>query len=516
LGAVVVRWTFLPHQVRIFAAPANAMNISSKVTAGLSAASLAVLLAHGAWQVRTETAELEGATERAMRLVGRSLQVAVENALRDRQLQDITETLDKLEGVEPDVDIFVFDERGAMNAASPGKRSGLQVPALPTVTQDTSYIRDDAGGTPTALLVQVLRGDDGNVLGRMVVVRPLNDLEQDVQWTKASILLNVLILVGLLAALQAVLGRRYVTVPLQRLANAMDGVRPAGLPADLAITGNDEVALLASRFNAMLGQLRTAQQQLATEADAREQSQRHLQEASRLATVGQLSAGLAHEIGSPLQIINGRARLLLAQGDNPEVVRRNAQSMVEQTDRITRVVENLLRFARRPTAVKTPTDLGGAAKAVVDFVEFEGRRKGVAITLHMDPALPLVLADADQLQQVALNLVNNAIQASPRGTQITVHVENTTMQRAGAPTPQPAVRLRVEDEGHGVPQALQPSLFEPFFTTRHHEGGSGLGLAVVKSIADDHGALVAIHPRQPNGTTFTVDFPATTQNREQP
>lgn len=485
------------------------MRISSKMTVSLSAASLVALSVHGAWQVNAERRDLEASVEHEVRLMGRILQVAAEHALRDHQVQDITVTLEKLEGVDSNVDIYVYDLAGRMNVASPGHRPRQDVmpPVVPHPAASAPVYRME--GPPDALrviLVHPLHGDDGRPLGHLVVVRPLDDQRMDLSRTEQRVGANIALLVVLVALVQFALGRRYITAPMERLARAMRSVRMDNMSMDIAVPGDDEVDTLAVEFNAMLAELRSARRLLAEQAEARQHAERHLQEVNKLAAIGQLSAGLAHEIGSPLQVINGRARALLGAARDEALVKRTAQILVEQSDRITRTVENLLRFTRRTGTSRRPTRLEAAAASVVEFLEVEARRNGVSIVLDAPAGLPAVVADEDQVQQVVLNLLSNALHASQRGGTIEVTLRPVDVPHPGTRQPTPAVRLTVTDHGVGMQEAVRERLFEPFFTTRADQGGTGLGLAVVKAIAQDHGAALSVDSVPGRGTSFHMDF----------
>jgi signal transduction histidine kinase len=486
------------------------MNISTRMTLSLGTAALVTLSLYGVWQVRAERQDLDASIEREVRVMGRSLQVAVENALRDRQLQDITETLAGLEGVDPNVAIHVYDLDGVTSVSTPGHRATQPLLAALAPAQGEgapAYRVESSSGVQRALLVVPLRSDDGKLLGRMLVVRPMDDQERDLARTIRDVFTSVLVLVVLVAAVQFALGRRYITRPMGTLAVAMRNVRMDNMSVQNVPAGEDEVGMLAAEFNGMLGELRAARQLLAAQAEERHQAERHLHEVNKMATLGQLSAGLAHEIGSPLQIINGRARQLLSAHQDEALVKRTAQIVVDQSERITRTVENLLRFTRKTRRRKEPTSLEKAAAAVVEFLEVEARRNGVGVTLHAEPGLPLVMADADQIQQVVLNLLSNALHASPRGGHILLHLGRVSVTRTGTHVALPAIRLSVQDQGPGIEPGVRDRLFEPFFTTRADEGGTGLGLAVVSAIVQDHGAHISVESQPGKGALFMIDFP---------
>ena len=246
---------------------------------------------------------------------------------------------------------------------------------------------------------------------------------------------------------------------------------------------------------------------IAREVESRTTLERGLQQVDKLVTVGQISAGLAHEIGSPLQIMNGRARALLARDHSAEETRKHARVFAEQTDRITRIVDQLLQFARRRPARFTENNLVGPVRAVLDLIEPTARRRDVTIELQCAPEVPPVVSDVDQIQQIVLNLSKNALEASHPGGRITIRIGPSSLRTNGGSRLAPAARLEVEDDGIGMTTEVLGKLFDPFFTTRSAEGGTGLGLAVVKAIVSEHGGGISATSTPGRGSRITVDLP---------
>lgn len=481
-----------------------ALKISTKLTIALSLAGLLLFGGYGVHLVRSETRDLHSSVEREMRLLGRSLQVAIENALRDSQLEDVKETLTKLEKIDPNLHIVIFDQRGALRAASDGSP-----PVAPPRGLGTNIdVRFEPPDAPDSLILSVpLTDDTGTPFGSLVAVRPLLDVSQDLEATRRNIILSVMAFVALTWLLGTLLGRFFITDPLVRLAKAMSRVRAGDLTSTLPVGQRDEAGALADQFNQMIADLREARKNLELESDARRRMQRGLEQANKLISIGQLSAGLAHEIGSPLQILHGRASALLARAHDAEQTRKYAEILVSQAERITGIVEQLLKFARRPSAQIVSVDLGATIKVVLDLLEVEARRRGIGLTFTGSPELPDIKGDPNQIQQVVLNLLTNAFAAVERGGSVSVRVEPGTIPRDDSAQPAPSVRLIVEDDGCGIPHEIQGQLFEPFFTTRHTIGGTGLGLSVVKAIVTEHHGVISVHSNPGQGATFMIDFP---------
>ncbi|MEW5928543.1 MAG: ATP-binding protein, partial [Gemmatimonadota bacterium] len=228
------------------------------------------------------------------------------------------------------------------------------------------------------------------------------------------------------------------------------------------------------------------------------EGERRLMQSAKLAAIGELVAGVAHELNNPLTVVKTTAELLAAglRGEAAE----DARAIREHADRAARIVRGLLHFARRTPHERSPTDLNEVVGRVCAFREGGLRAAHVALETRFAPDLPLTLADGPQLEQVALNLLNNAEQAiaSGRGRgRVTVSTE------AG----EGVLRFRVADDGPGIPEEVRARVFDPFFTTRGVGEGTGLGLAVSHGIVAEHGGVITVRSEPGAGAAFTVEIP---------
>lgn len=228
--------------------------------------------------------------------------------------------------------------------------------------------------------------------------------------------------------------------------------------------------------------------------------------AEKLSTVGVLAAGIAHEIGTPLGIARGRAEYLAGKLTGAEAPHRaGLTSIVEQIDRVSRIIRQLLDFARMQPPATTQIPLAEAFDAVSRLLGVEAERRG--LRLEVKPPGPLsVAADADQLQQVLVNLLLNGFDASPAGAVITLHAE---------PTPG-AVDLVITDHGEGMNEDAQRRSFDPFWTTKKRGQGTGLGLPVVAQIVRNHGGTISLISQPGQGTTVRVGWPLQQEKSENP
>jgi len=503
---------------------------STRISLAIGFAVLVTLAVSGVEQLRREERDLRTVAERELRVLGTVVEIAVVNAFRDAQLADVHETLDSLHRIDPALRIGITDAEGvplAGGRATPalpggntpasadawrqllpsaiGEAVASQRPTLRTVGPD---------GRAVLLLVQPLRTDGAPTpFGALVLTRSLRDLGRDLRVTRLASLASLVVAGFAVLWIGRVAGHHFVTAPLAALGAAMRDVRDGKGAVPLAAAPRDDVGALATEFNAMVAAVSEARQRLEQEIEARHALERGLQHVDKLVTVGQLASGLAHEIGSPLQVLHGRAITLRDADHEPAEVRRQAAILVTQTERIIRIVQQLLRFGQRHPLAIAPHELRRVIGAMVEFIEPTARRRGVTVSFDVETDLPLVPVDADRVQQVTLNLLTNALRATERGGWVRVTLRGeprledaSAARRAIGPSLQ-RVQLVVADSGCGIPPSVLPRLFEPFFTTAASEGGAGLGLAVVRSIVLEHGGEIAVESTEGHGSVFTVTLP---------
>jgi signal transduction histidine kinase len=241
---------------------------------------------------------------------------------------------------------------------------------------------------------------------------------------------------------------------------------------------------------------------LIIECDESERQRQKLEEklrrADRLAMIGQLAAGVAHELNEPLVAILGYAELMQQSFGLPDRTAMDLDRIVKASLHAREVVKKLLIFARQAPVEKTPVDLNQTIRDALLLLDTRLRKGNVETLFKSSKALPPILADAGQIQQVILNLCVNAIQAMAEGGSLTIQTGND----------EKGVTLRVSDTGHGMSEDVQHSLFTPFFTTKSVGQGTGLGLSVVHGIVAGHGGTISVESKSGKGTTFEVLFPS--------
>jgi two-component system sensor histidine kinase AtoS len=245
--------------------------------------------------------------------------------------------------------------------------------------------------------------------------------------------------------------------------------------------------------------------------------ERSTRQAEKLAALGKLGAGLAHELNNPIGIITSRIELMLEEArrtrDLPEEIVADLQVLHRNAQRVAKITSNLLSFARRSPGKMGPADLNHIVEETLLLVEKTATKEGIVISRRMASDLPRIRGDQNALQQVVLNLLNNAREAMNGGGAITIvtRLRGSGLGVRGSPGEPAAVVLEVSDNGPGIPPEALPKIFDPFYTTKPQ--GTGLGLSVTYRIIRDHRGTIDVQSKPGQGTTFVLTFPAAEEER---
>jgi signal transduction histidine kinase len=258
----------------------------------------------------------------------------------------------------------------------------------------------------------------------------------------------------------------------------------------------------------MSERLEASRQQVGKERRARTAALAQLRHADRLSAVGKLASGIAHELGTPLNVVSGRATMISAAEGCPDELAAHARIIVAQTRHMTQIIRQLLDYARGRGLQRNVTDLGQLIEHARVLVEPLAEEHDVVIDMASPPEVRTAV-DQDMVLQVATNLMINGIQAMPRGGLLrlgiaVVDVDDPPAEYASAGE---FVRLDVTDQGVGIGAGDLEHIFEPFFTTKAQGEGTGLGLSVCHGIVKEHGGWMAVESAPGMGSTFSVYFP---------
>jgi len=370
------------------------------------------------------------------------------------------------------------------------------------------------GGDPLAGEVQGIEGRDfvsrfpvrvgDRTIGAIAVRESLDDTDRLVRHGVLFSVVSVAIVVLLSFVASLVLGRWLVGKPIGTLVDKARRIGQRDFSGAVELHRGDELGELAAAMNAMSAELARALHQISLETEARVRAVEQMRHADRLSTVGKLAAGVAHELGTPLSIVGGHAQMIAGREVTGDAILDGARAIDREATRMSRIVRQLLDFARRRGPEGITSDVGTVATQCLDLLAPIARKAGVTTTLEIAEPLRAVI-DEESLQQVLTNLVVNAVQAMPAGGGLRVAMARERAASPDAPggAANPCIRIAVTDTGNGIPEDAIAHIFEPFFTTKQPGDGTGLGLAVVYGIVVDHHGWIAVDSSE-RGTTFSV------------
>jgi signal transduction histidine kinase len=485
------------------------MRLTTRLLLPLLATVAAVMMLFAWWALRQREASMTAEAQRVTAAYATALGLALEAGFRAGSGADVQAAIDRI-SYEPTifgVIVYGADTSVLFTSQPVGIIETAPLAAVRRVVETlepTSFTREIRNQRAYSM-VRPLLGPDGEVVAVMEVVQPWQFVQAERQRTRSRFLFNTLALIAAVTLVIVLLMRRLIARPLNRFVDAVQALGRGELGyRTTEEAGGAELAGLAREFNRMAGQLEHARVEREREAEERVELARQLRETEKLAVVGNLAAGLGHEIAAPLHVIRGRADMLLKRTDD-EAARRNLRIITGQIDRITLIVRNLLDFARRREPRMERVAAGEVLGGVADFLEPEIHRAGVHLAWEGDFTVQ-VCADPDLLHQVFINLLMNSLQVMagrepPRRITLRLGVQDGD---------EPRIDLEVEDTGPGIDPAVRDRIFEPFFTTKPPGEGTGLGLAVVRSIVEEHGGVITVEPAPNGGARFRISLPAAT------
>ncbi len=297
--------------------------------------------------------------------------------------------------------------------------------------------------------------------------------------------------------------------PIRMMIRTIGRIEKGDLSARMDENKKDEFGLVAKSFNSMLVSLDSAKQEV--EMCHAEQMQR----AAKLASLGEIISGIAHEIKNPLTGISCAVQVLQSELSEGDANKRVTSEILDHIKRLDRTVKDLLNYAKPKPPNFLPLNIDDILNKAVFFVYPEAKKQHVTIDTDVDPDVPDVMMDPDQMQQVFLNLMINAVQAMPDGGELKIkaaasdkvrmHDDVNISELIGS---EKAIVIQFKDTGKGIEPEHMDSIFDPFFTKKSK--GTGLGLAISRRIAQEHGGEVTVQSEVGRGSTFTIYLPSTT------
>jgi two-component system, NtrC family, sensor kinase len=482
------------------------VKLARKLTLALVAGMLAVFAVHATVNVLRETGFAERATKRAAHQAGHVLVLALEEIwLRDGQARALR-LIDDVNEDESEIRIrWVFLNAPAGDPYAPRAPRLLLMPVA--LGQEVTWLDNPARQIRTYIPASIEQGRPG----ALEISESTGIQNRFVSSTISNAMVATFAMAGVCGAMAMVIGAYFVGRPVRSLVAKARRVGAGDLTGPLSLRQRDELGVLAEEMNAMCERLAQSHEEVVAATGAKIAALEQLRHADRLNTVGKLASGIAHELGTPLNVVSGRARMIASGGLEAKEIEESAQTIVGQTQRMAKIIRQLLDFARRRGAQKAPESLTDLARRTVALLSPIADKRGAELIL-IEPEGEPVYADIDatQLEQALTNLVVNGIQAMPHGGAVMVRVAR---EKASPPVDHGGpegdwIVVEVRDQGVGMSSETRSHVFEPFFTTKPVGEGTGLGLSVTYGIVQEHGGWIDVESELGTGSRFRVYLPA--------
>lgn len=481
------------------------MNLVPKLSLTFIAGVSLILTVNGYVRVRREVALFESGRIHDDVQVGKTLAIAVTSVWQTDGSERAMALVKRADAQEGRLRVRWVGLDDPLSRPAPRDRAAfLQIPEDGSLT----FVGPGDGGDRRYTIVPVAVP---GVRGALQISEPMEEERTYIHHTILDTALTALMLDGFCAALAMFVGAWIVGRPMGLLMEKARRVGRGDFGDPLRLEQRDELSRLATEMNAMCERLLEANERTSVEMRGRLEMLEQLRHADRLMTVGKLASGIAHELGTPLNVIEARATMIANGETTADESVSYARVVVRGAERMTRIIRQLLAFARPGILQKSRCDIVTVAQRTVELLTPLAQKRNVS--LHITGTSPLYAdADAGQIEQAITNVTMNAAQAMDHPGMVEL-----TVDRAQATPPGGAdhggtlgsyVRIRVRDDGHGIPPEHLPRLFEPFFTTKDVGEGTGLGLAVTYGIVREHGGWIAVASEVGGGTTFTIHLPA--------
>lgn len=440
-----------------------------------------------------------------------TLRIALEEDYLSGRTLDAQRLINRLRENTGVYSVVLFDAEGEIvgisNTLAPEEFKYLNEARQVVASGETIGIGRSIGGEDYFSLVMPLQVESQRV-GAIEIVQPISFVKKHIAKARFDIAATAILVFFMIILVVTVVMRYNLAQPIQELLDGALAVARGNLNYRVAVRSRaGELARLGQEFNRMADSLTEQRNAAARDAEEKVALERRLRHSEQLAALGSLAAGVAHEMGAPLQVIDGRAKQLLNNPNAPiETRQRNLTIIRNQAERITRIVRQLLDLARPYNLRLQTVQLPALIRGTAELIETQAEGSGVEIDLMLDQQAE-VDADQELIHQVLLNICRNAIQAMPQGGRLQIECFKDAEIRDG----RHFAALRVSDTGVGIAPEHLGQIFIPFFTTKEVGQGTGLGLPVSRHIIEEHGGWIEASNRAEKGAVFTVYLPQTTQ-----
>jgi signal transduction histidine kinase len=483
------------------------MQLARKLSLGLFLGILAVFAVSATLRLRKETSLLENSMQNNQRLIATTLAAALDEVWSAEGESRVLDLVRRADAAKSDLYIR-WVRRGSRDAFAPEVATPFDGDgARPFEVVQRMAVTTQGRGDPheERLFSYVPLPDHEGVAAALEVSEPTAPRREYVRSAVIGALLSSLAMALVTGAVAMLLGAWVVGRPVQALIGRARAIGQGDFSRRATLVQSDELGALALELDAMCGQLAAARDRVAEAASARIAAVEQLRHAERLTTLGRLASVIAHEIGTPLGVVSGYAKMVSTGKMQGPEASDAAKIMLDQCERISRIVRRVLDYARRSEPRKQVVPVGDVLGACLALLEPLALKRGVR--LEFERAVEFeARVDSAQIQQALTNLVMNAVQATEPGGLVKVRLD------ASEPRPEPEsaadyIRVSVTDSGPGLGKDLLERIWEPFFTTKPSSEGTGLGLSITRDIVDEHGGFVAVRSSPGEGSRFEILLP---------
>lgn len=499
------------------------MGLVTSLKAKLTIAIILILTAAigvSAWRtLKMQRDQLITATEEKVAMLTDIIESSVVTAMLAGRIGDVQAIVEG-QGKHADISrVRIFDRKGTIKISSEPKEIGKEIAPI---RPEHSALRH----TSVPFVFQNGRVHGTHSLIKLILNRPqcygchdpreqaigILQIDFSLAKTRAQIasihtfvLFSAILTIASLILALWILLSRLVTHPVSQLIRTMGNAKGGDLDVRVQVKSKDELGRLGESFNFMISSLQQAKQELEAE------HQRQLEQAEKMATLGQLASAVAHEVKNPLGGVSGAMQVLAQDYPLGDPKREVIDEMLCQIRRLDKTVKDLLSYARPTSPEPTPCNASELVERALFLIRQQVKESQISIVTDYAESLPFIHADPQQMQQVILNIALNAVQAMPEGGTLTVQTRALNHHPSGvgeSSVTDPSsdyVEVAISDTGNGIPPEVRKKVFQPFFTTKHK--GTGLGLPICQRIVEQHGGFLHVESEVSKGTTVSIRLP---------
>lgn len=480
-----------------FSRPFTLYNIRTALLVFVLLPFLLIIVISGGLSLRQLEQTAEAGLEEDIELIARAIRQPLSYALENNDESILRRTITSAGTIGRVYGVYVYDEEGRrISARGPREAQVRDIEAATLASRGSEKGGfEEVEGEQVFSYFMPLTDSGGRINGLLQITRRGSDFVEQIRTFRARAL-SVLGASALLVLLIVWVGyQRAIGRHIQTMGKGMERIGQGSMDHRLKAEGPSEISFLADGINNMLDSILASKREIDARREREYQLKTQLHQAENLAAIGRFAAGVAHELGSPLSVADGKTQRALRQADSGQTPA--LQDIRQQLQRMQRIIRQLMDFARPVEPERRTIKVAELAQASLQQVEDERQSQQVQIEIRAsDECVPLV-GDRLRLEQALINLLRNAIQAAPGGA-VELGWDCTEAQH---------LRLWVEDNGPGIDEQVRHQLLEPFVTTKPVGVGTGLGLAVVNAVVTEHGGQIDIQTSRLGGARFELCLP---------